>query len=83
MRGERIVRIDDVLSCDGLFPSVEYSIPTIKSVPQYHHLRDVDLPTIDSQDVDILIGQDVTSKYPTMDYRKGTDDLPSADLDGR
>ena len=76
---KRTVKIGNVLSCDGLFPSVDYSIPTIESVRQYPHLRGLKLPSIDSRDVDIVIGADVISKYPSMSYRKGEIDLSSAE----
>ena len=71
------IDIPNILALPNL-PDVSDSIVAPSTLAAHSHLRDVSIPTIESDDIDILLGADVLFKYPVLETVVREGNVPSA-----
>ncbi|XP_077970379.1 uncharacterized protein LOC120343863 [Styela clava] len=72
-----VVRLDNVLALDAL-PDLRGSLPSNDITAKYPHLSNLKFCNLNADNIDLLIGADVLSRYPPTEYLQGDDNAPTA-----
>ncbi|XP_077969936.1 uncharacterized protein LOC144424470 [Styela clava] len=72
-----VVRLDNVLALDAL-PDLRGSLPINDITAKYPHLSNLKFCNLNADNIDLLIGADVLSRYPPTEYLQGDDNAPTA-----
>ena len=71
------VNVSNVLAVSSL-PDLRHSVPSREDAKRYSYLRDIDFPSLEYEQVDLLVGADVQMAHIPKEVRQRNSDEPTA-----